>query len=67
MRSRLLLEILNSCAQRDNGQTSVFLHRRDRKFAFTCKEQGVNPSSSAVGLPNINRFSESDTDQNSIN
>jgi len=59
---RLLLDF-DSCAQRDNGQTSVFLHRRDRKFAFTCKEQGVKPSPQRW-IAYINRFSESDTGSN---
>ncbi|MDN6319538.1 MAG: DUF2868 domain-containing protein [Marinobacter sp.] len=40
---RLLLDF-DACAQRDNGQAPAFLHRRDRKFALTCEQQGVAPS-----------------------
>lgn len=40
---RLLLDF-DACAQRDNGQAPAFLHRRDRKFALTCEQQGVTPS-----------------------
>ncbi|WP_144778361.1 DUF2868 domain-containing protein [Marinobacter maritimus] len=39
---RLLLDF-DACAQRDNGQAPAFLHRRDRKFALTCEQQGVTP------------------------
>ncbi|WP_417512814.1 DUF2868 domain-containing protein [Marinobacter sp.] len=38
----LLLEF-DACAQRDKGQAPAFLHRRDRKFALTCEQQGVTP------------------------
>lgn len=40
---RLLLDF-DACAQRDNGQAPAFLHRRDRKFAMTCEQQGVTPN-----------------------
>ena len=40
---RLLLDF-DACAQRDSGQAPAFLHRRDRKFALTCEQQGVAPS-----------------------
>lgn len=40
---RLLLDF-DACAQRDNGQAPAFLHRRDRKFALTCEQQGVAPN-----------------------
>jgi hypothetical protein len=39
---RLLLDF-DACAQRDQGQAPAFLHRRDRKFALTCEQQGVTP------------------------
>ena len=39
---RLLLEFEDQ-AQRDRTQPSTFLHRRDRKFALVCEEQGVAP------------------------
>ncbi|RBW52037.1 DUF2868 domain-containing protein [Marinobacter sp. F3R11] len=39
---RLLLDF-EACAQRDNGQAPAFLHRRDRKFALTCEQQGTTP------------------------
>lgn len=39
---RLLLDF-DACAQRDSGQAPAFLHRRDRKFALTCEQQGVSP------------------------
>ncbi|WP_100638908.1 DUF2868 domain-containing protein [Marinobacter salexigens] len=40
---RLLLDF-DARAQRDKGQAPAFLHRRDRKFALTCEQQGVKPS-----------------------
>ncbi|MFP3976697.1 DUF2868 domain-containing protein [Marinobacter sp. KMM 10035] len=40
---RLLLDF-DACAQRDKGQAPAFLHRRDRKFALTCEQQGVTPT-----------------------
>jgi len=39
---RLLLDF-DACAQRDKGQAQAFLHRRDRKFALICEQQGVMP------------------------
>ncbi|HEA51186.1 DUF2868 domain-containing protein [Marinobacter antarcticus] len=39
---RLLLDF-DACAQRDKGQAAAFLHRRDRKFALTCEQQGITP------------------------
>jgi len=59
---RLLLDF-DACAQRDNGQASVFLHRRDRKFALTCEEQGIKPTPKRW-IDYVNRFSESDSEQN---
>jgi hypothetical protein len=59
---RLLLDF-DGCAQRDSGQSSVFLHRRDRKFALTCEEQGVRPSPQRW-IAYINRFSNSDPELN---
>lgn len=53
---RLLLDF-DACAQRDNGQASVFLHRRDRKFALTCKEQSVE-ATPKQWIAYINRFSD---------
>lgn len=59
---RLLLDF-DACTQRDNGQASVFLHRRDRKFALTCAEQGVKPSAKHW-IAYINRFSETEPEAN---
>jgi hypothetical protein len=53
---RLLLDF-DACAQRDKGQASVFLHRRDRKFALTCEEEGVAPSPKRW-MTYINRFND---------
>ncbi|AOY89355.1 hypothetical protein BKP64_14915 [Marinobacter salinus] len=39
---RLLLDF-DAQAQRDKEQPPAFLHRRDRKFALVCKEQGFAP------------------------
>lgn len=39
---RLLLDF-DAGAQRDQRQAPAFLHRRDRKFALTCEQQGVTP------------------------
>lgn len=55
---RLLLDF-DACAQRYNGQASVFLHRRDRKFALTCKEQGVEATPKRW-ITYINRFSDAE-------
>jgi hypothetical protein len=62
---RLLLDF-DGCAQRDNGQASVFLHRRDRKFALTCEKQGVKPSPRRW-IAYVNRFSDSDPRVNQPN
>lgn len=43
-RSLSLLLEFDSRAKRDQGQSPVFLHRRDRKFALTCEQQNINPS-----------------------
>jgi hypothetical protein len=51
---RLLLDF-DACAQTDKGQASVFLHRRDRKFALTCEEQGEKPTPKRW-MGYINRF-----------
>ena len=52
---RLLLEFDNQ-AQRDRSQPPAFLHRRDRKFALVCEEQGVTPDA-ARWLAHVNRLS----------
>ena len=39
---QLLLEF-DDRSQRDHDQSPAFLHRRDRKFALSCKEQGLTP------------------------
>ena len=52
---RLLLEFEDQ-AQRDRTQPSTFLHRRDRKFALVCEEQGVAPDA-ARWLGHLNRLS----------
>jgi hypothetical protein len=57
---RLLLEF-DACAQRDSGQASLFLHRRDRKFALICQEQGVKPSP-ARWIAHTNRFNDTSTE-----
>jgi hypothetical protein len=62
-RSLNLLLDFDACAQRDNGQASVFLHRRDRKFALTCEEQGVKPNAKRW-MAYINRFNETDPESN---
>lgn len=59
---RLLLDF-DACAQRDNGQASVFLHRRDRKFALTCEEQNKKPTPRRW-MEYVNRFSEPDSGPN---
>jgi len=57
---RLLLDF-DACAQRDSGQDSVFLHRRDRKFALTCEEQGEKPTSKRW-MAYINRFNDAEAE-----
>ncbi len=52
---RLLLDF-DACAQRDKGQASLFQHRRDRKFALICEQEGVTPSPKRW-LEHINHFS----------
>ncbi|TYC56771.1 DUF2868 domain-containing protein [Marinobacter sp. BW6] len=52
---RLLLEFDNQ-AQRDRSQPPTFLHRRDRKFALVCEEQGVAPDA-ARWLAHLSRLS----------
>lgn len=52
---RLLLEF-DSQAQRDRSQPPTFLHRRDRKFALVCEEQGVAPDAGRW-LAHVNRLS----------
>lgn len=39
---QLLLEF-DARSQRDHDQPPAFLHRRDRKFALTCEQQGQSP------------------------
>jgi hypothetical protein len=56
---RLLLDF-DACAQKDLSQSSEFLHRRDRKFALTCEEQGLKPSSKRW-IEYISRFNETST------
>jgi len=60
---RLLLNF-DISAKRDEGQTPVFLHRRDRKFALTCEEKGLKPSPSRW-LAHVNHFSSEETQQDS--
>ena len=60
---RLLLEFENQ-AQRDRSQPPTFLHRRDRKFALMCEEQGVAPDA-ARWLAHLNRLSGPGTTQTS--
>lgn len=52
---RLLLEFEDQ-AQRDRTQPPTFLHRRDRKFALVCEEQGVAPNATRW-LGHLNRLS----------
>lgn len=40
---RLLLDF-DALVTRDNAQSPVFLHRRDRNFALVCNEQNVEPT-----------------------
>ncbi|MFV8572204.1 DUF2868 domain-containing protein [Marinobacter sp. SBS5] len=40
---RLLLDVDNRF-QRDREQAPAFLHRRDRRFALDCEQQGSNPT-----------------------
>lgn len=54
--SLALLLDFDACAQRDDKQTSVFLHRRDRKFALTCQQQGLEPNAQRW-LAHINHLS----------
>ncbi|MGC8119701.1 DUF2868 domain-containing protein [Marinobacter sp. VGCF2001] len=42
---RLLLDF-DARIQRDREQPPGFLHRRDRRFALDCQQQGVNPNAS---------------------
>lgn len=56
---RLLLDF-DACAQTDNGQASVFLHRRDRKFALTCEEKGEKPTPKRW-MAYINRFNNNES------
>ncbi|AXS83722.1 MULTISPECIES: DUF2868 domain-containing protein [Marinobacter] len=56
---RLLLGF-DAQAQRDKSQSLTFLHRRDRKFALICEEQGVDPNA-ALWLAHLNRLSGPDT------
>ena len=55
---RLLLGF-DAQAQRDKSQPLAFLHRRDRKFALICEEQGVDPNV-ALWLAHLNRLSGPD-------
>lgn len=52
---RLLLEF-DARSQRDKEQPPAFLHRRDRKFALTCQEQGLPPTPERW-LAHMNRLS----------
>ncbi|WP_372987081.1 DUF2868 domain-containing protein [Marinobacter sp.] len=42
---RLLLDF-DDRIQRDRDQPSAFLHRRDRRFALDCEQQGITPDAS---------------------
>ncbi len=55
---RLLLGF-DAQAQRDKSQPPAFLHRRDRKFALVCEEQGVAPDATRW-LAHLNRLSGPD-------
>jgi hypothetical protein len=52
---RLLLDF-DRCVKKDQGQAQLFLHRRDRKFAITSKEQSQEPTPQRW-LEHINKFS----------
>lgn len=39
---RLLLDF-DARVRRDQEQPPTFLHRRDRKFALTCRDNGLTP------------------------
>ncbi|MEC7376702.1 MAG: DUF2868 domain-containing protein [Pseudomonadota bacterium] len=52
---RLLLDF-DQQAQRDRSQPPAFLHRRDRKFALLCREQGLVPDA-ARWLAHLRRLS----------
>ncbi|WBU41397.1 MULTISPECIES: DUF2868 domain-containing protein [Marinobacter] len=43
---RLLLEF-DDRIQRDREQAPAFLHRRDRRFALDCEQQGIRPDATA--------------------
>ncbi|MBC7184197.1 MAG: DUF2868 domain-containing protein, partial [Marinobacter sp.] len=51
----LLLDF-DAQAQRDQTQPPAFLHRRDRKFALVCEQQGINPDA-ALWLTHLQRLS----------
>ncbi|HET8799811.1 MAG TPA: DUF2868 domain-containing protein [Marinobacter sp.] len=55
---RLLLGF-DAQARRDHSQPAAFLHRRDRKFALVCREQGLAPEA-ARWLTHLNRLSGPD-------
>ncbi|GGC67243.1 DUF2868 domain-containing protein [Marinobacter halophilus] len=52
---RLLLDF-DDRIQRDRDQAPAFLHRRDRRFALDCQEQGANPDA-AGWLQHMDRLS----------
>lgn len=52
---RLLLDF-DDRIQRDRDQPSAFLHRRDRRFALDCEEQGITPDASRW-LAHLDRLS----------
>lgn len=52
---RLLLEF-DDRIQRDREQAPAFLHRRDRRFALDCEQQGIRPNA-AAWLAHMQRLS----------
>ncbi|MCG7200382.1 DUF2868 domain-containing protein [Marinobacter pelagius] len=52
---RLLLDF-DDRIQRDRDQPSAFLHRRDRRFALDCEQQGIRPDA-ARWLAHMDRLS----------
>ena len=52
---RLLLDF-DDRIQRDRDQAPAFLHRRDRRFALDCEQQGIQPDA-AHWLAHMQRLS----------
>ena len=62
---RLLLAF-DAQARRDTSQPPAFLHRRDRKFALVCEQQGVTPEANRW-LAHLNRLSGPGTKPSAAN